>query len=272
MVPEQVLANLTRMHGMETARQFAAWAPARAMETLQLWDLKPLGVLSGGTGSLCVTAAAHGDQPTHVAKVAFHRQLVEPALLMAVGEPLVPAVYESGAAEALLMSYVARFERVLEPHDIVTACTQWRARGLVSFPGLMPLPQLMRERRERFIARGGNPEVARQVLQVALDLCATAESMEVLHGHIHDRHMIPTERGAVLIDPIGVYGDPCMEAALSCVMHASSSRINETRELFVAAGYPPQRLDQWIRVFAVLERFPGHDFDVHLAAWLAQNT
>jgi hypothetical protein len=268
-LPEAVFDRLVATRGDDAAAAFARHAPRAVDEILNLWDLEPIELLEGATSSLVVLAAEHrlSTVASHVVKVPFVRRRVESDLLARIGPPLVPQIL-GASDEAIVMRFVPHDDRPLDANDLAWAWSAWQKLGIRGIPGLTPLTELMHDRARRYIARGGEPAEAQRALDVATRL-ANSSTASILHGDLHDRHLIPRPHGAVITDPIGVIGDALADAALACVLHQRGAGLAEARAAFLAAGCEPLRLDGWINVFCVLERGGGTADDALLADYAA---
>lgn len=268
-VPDEVVDRLARTRDPAQAAAFARSAPQAATEMLNLWDLEPMRLLEGATSSLVVLAAEHRDDthPSHVVKVPFVRRRMESVLLARIGPPLVPRIL-GWSEDAIVMRYVEGAQRPVTVDDLAAAVTAWQRLELRAVPGLTPLGELMEDRLRRFRDRGGDVRAARRAQATTMDLVSDAPRA-VLHGDLHDRHVIPRPTGPVLTDPIGVLGDPACEAALAAVLHRRGEGLQEARAAFRRIGADPDRLDAWIGVLCVLEQGAGTAEDALLEQYAA---
>ncbi|KQZ13332.1 3'-kinase [Mesorhizobium sp. Root554] len=89
-------------------------------------------------------------------------------------------------------------------------------------PSDRPAPTGLQKLRQRFVAlfrvaeaerKAGSSGLYAQAAAVAQELLDDARDIRPLHGDLHHENIIESRRGWLAIDPKGVLGDPCFDAA-----------------------------------------------------------
>ncbi len=268
-IPDQLIKAIRFARGADAGDLWLAELPGRISTFVDLWQLKPLAIATGGAMSCCVYCSDR-DGRAVVLKIPFDiesGELESRSLAHWSRNRVAPQVLATDRTGVFLMTRVEPGLTAIPKNDPGDSIKFSHLVSRMSDPALGMLPGLRSIRevalmrltwaQERFLVPQYEP--VRALLPVAhtvlAGLMASTGENRVLHGDLQFKNILCGPGGQwQAIDPFTCIGDVNAEAALWAIAQADESTISQRiDELARSPLFTADRLYRWCHVFAIAE-------------------